>query len=226
MREATTPQQLIDSGLSGEALITALFNRSLELPTDESRAFLDQEVETRVWHGTRRRESIEDLKRSGFCSYTREQAVRWLEEASKRLCEKLRAGPRVCKSLDRKQAGILLEVSQPYRGKFSVTGRESAACGEDEPENLMGGWADRNPEFIWDSFGWRATPKVANEILTEMFGRPLKVELRVKVKAHQLVSPQDMHLEQRCFRPEEIVSITPCPPKVKRARAIRKGLKE
>ena len=226
MREATTPQQLIDSGLSGTALANAILGRWNKLPEPRARALLDQEVEARVWHGTRRQESIEDLKRNGFCSYTKEQAVDWLAEASQRLCEKLKAGPRVCQSLDRRRASILLEVSQPYRGKFSVTGIEPATCGEDEPENLMGGWADRNPEFVWDFLYGRATPKVTDEILTEMFGRPLKVELRVKVKTQWLVGPQDIQLEQRCFKPDEIVNITPCPPKVKRARAIRKELKE
>jgi len=181
----------------------------------EAQEFLDQEVIANVWHGTRRKESIEELKKSGFCTYTDEQAVQWLGEAIENLAKKTKVGPIISKQLARRQANILYETRQPYRHKFSVTGIEEAACGEDQPENLMSGWAARNPEFVWDMLWapWRVKPEVVDGILTEKFGEPIKVKLRVKVKVRQLLGPQDIHLEQRCFRPEEIISIEKCPPK-------------
>ena len=184
----------------------------------EAQEFLDQEVTATVWHGTRRKEPIEQLRRFGLCTYTDEQAVRWLEEAVTKLHDKTKVGPRISKELARRQANILYETRQPYRHKFSVTGIEQAACGEDAPENLMGGWAARNPEFIWDMLWspWRVKPRVVDEILTEMFGEQLKVKLRLKVTVRQLLSSQDIHLEQKCFRPEEIISIEKCPPKARR----------
>lgn len=185
---------------------------------EAAQKFLDQEVTATVWHGTRRKEPIEQLREYGFCTYTDEQAVQWLEEAVKKLHDKTKVGPRISKELARRQANILYETRQPYRHKFSVTGIEAAACGEDDPENLMSGWAARNPEFIWDMLWspWRVKPKVVDEILTEMFGEQLKVRLRLKVEVRQLFGPQDIHLKQRCFRTEEIISIERCPPKVRR----------
>jgi len=180
----------------------------------EAQEFLDQEVTATVWHGTRRKESIEQLKRDGFCSYTEEQAVNWLAEASEKLAEETKVGPRTAKYMGRIKTRVLHEVLQPYRGKFSVTGIEEAACGE-YPTRLDSGWASRNPEFMWDFLHARTITvtrgkEITDEILTEMFDDPMKVKLRIKVKLRQLLGPQDIHLEQRCFRPEEIVSIEKC----------------
>jgi hypothetical protein len=185
---------------------------------DTAQKFLDQEVVATLWHGTRRKEPIEHLRQYGFCTYTDEQAVAWLAEAYRQLREKTRWGPRISTWMAKKQANILYETRESHRHKFSVTGIESAACGEDEPENLMSGWADRNPEFIWDMLWapWRVKREVVDEILTDMFGRPIKVTLRLKVEARQLLGPQDIHLEQRCFSPQEIISIERCPPKHRR----------
>lgn len=186
----------------------------------EAQAFLDQEVTATVWHGTRRKESIEELKKNGFCTYTDEQAVQWLAEALTKLDERTKVGPRVTKQLEKRKASILYEIRQPYRCRFSVTGIEEAACGEDAPERLMSGWADRNPEFMWDFLWspWRVKPKVVDAILTEQFGEPLKVKVKIKTTVRSLLSPQDIHLEQKCFLPEDIVSIEKCPPKAKGAK--------
>ena len=225
-------QELVDK-YSGVELVDKVFEAVDEIQVQagvskdifaplvpEAQQFLDQEVTATVWHGTRRKESIEELKRKGFCTYTDEQAVEWLGEAIRNLEERKKVGPIISKQLARRQANILHETRQPYRHKFSVTGIEEAACGEDRPENLMSGWADRNPEFIWDMLWspWRVKPKVVDEILDEKFGEPTKVKLKVKVQLRQLLSPQDIHLEQRCFMPEEIVSIEKCPPKAKGAK--------
>jgi len=211
-------QALADRYTGGE-LEEKLWNIYEEIETtrgkQSAQEFLDQEVVANLWHGTRRKESIEELKKHGFCTYTDEQA---LAEALQKLDEKTKVGPRITLQLQKRRAIILYEIRQPHRCRFSVTGIEKAACGEDEPENLMSGWANRNPEFIWDMLWspWRVKPKVVDEILTEMFGEPLKVKLRLKVKVRQLLGPQDIHLEQRCFKPEEIISIEKCPPKVRR----------
>lgn len=217
---AKTAQEIVGSGLTGVELEDALFNELDKLPHDQWQSWLDQQVTATVWHGTRRRESIEEL-RNGFCSYTKEQAIDWLTQAHQLLCEKTKVGPRVCKALDRHRVGIMYEVSQPHRGKFSVTGIENTACGvgtdsltgKPREESLQSGWGDRNPEFVWDYLHWRAGPKITDDILTEMFGRPVKVKLKVQLPVRALLGPQDIHLEQRCFKPEEIISIEPCPPK-------------
>lgn len=217
-------QAVADSGLVGMKLYEELLKiwESVEkLGSSETKAFLDQEIYATVWHGTRRRESIEELKKNGFCSYTKEQAVEWLKEARKLMCERDYIGPRFCKYLDRWERNILQEISnETYRGKFSVTGIEEAACGEDTPDDIDSGWGWRNPEFLWDYLyaNYHLTPKKVDDILTVMFGKPVKVKLRLKLTVRHLLNPQDIHTEQRCFSPQEIVSIVPCPPKAKGAK--------
>lgn len=219
----STAQELVDSGLTGVELSEAIWKSYDAQPESEKEhlKYLRQKVTATVWHGTRRREPIEELKKYGFCSYTEKQAGQWLEEAHRRLMERTQAGPRVRQRMEKHKNLILSHVKEPWRGKFSVTGFWWAACGEGEDRftgesmerQLDSGWADRNPEFVWDYLFWRANKKVTDQILTEMFGKPIKVKLKVKVELRQLLNPQDMHLEQRCFTPEEILSIEPCPPK-------------
>jgi hypothetical protein len=214
-------QELVDSGLVGVDLAKAIWDMWKTYPEDVRREFLEQTVTATVWHGTRRREPIEDLKKYGFCSYTQEQALRWLNEAHRRLVEKTKAGPRVTKHLEKWKEMIHSKVLEPSRGYFSVTGIEETACGEAPcpftgrpgQENLLSGWADRNPEFVYDYLYIRATPQELDKFLTEMFGKPLKVKLRIKLQLEQLLNPTDIHTKQRCFKPEEIIDITPCPPK-------------
>ena len=224
-RDTTIAQKIVDSGLSGLQLTDALYGAYAQLPDHQRQAFLNTRVTATVWHGTRRRESIEELKRNGFCSYTQEQAIRWLDEAHRRLSAKIKPGPRVTKSLEKWKAMVRGHVKEPWRGYLCVTAIEDAACGEQahnpftgrpDSGNLMSGWADRNPEFVYDYLMLRATPQELDRILTEMFGRPIKVKLRVSVEVRTLLNPQDMHLKQRCFSPAEIIDITPCPPKTAR----------
>ncbi len=213
-------QAIADSGVRGETLFKKLDELWGSLADKEAQVFLDQEVYATVWHGTRRRESIEELKRNGFCSYTKEQAMEWLKEARRLMCERDYIGPRLCKYLDARERDILSQVAGDYRGKFSVTGIEGTACGEDAPDDIDSGWGDRNPEFVWDYLyaNYHLTPKKADEILTIMFGRPVKVQLRLKLTVRHLLGPQDIHMKQRCFSPQEIVSIVPCPPKARGAK--------
>lgn len=226
-------QQLVNLGLDGVALSEAIFIKYQALPETEQmrflggrevmrRTFLDEIVTATVWHGTRRREPIADLKRYGFCSYTYQQAVRWLDEAHRRLVGKTKAGPRTTKHLEKWKQSRLTGVKDPHRGQFSVTAIEEDACGESphdvftgkpDSASLLSGWADRNPEFVYDYLMMRATPQQLDQILTEMFGKPLKVKLRVRMRVRQLMNPQDIHIPQRCFKPSEILEITPCPPK-------------
>lgn len=229
-------QQLVDLGFDGIALSEAIFIKYQELPESEQmkflggretmrRTFLDEIVTATVFHGTRRRESIEELKRNGFCSYTYEQAVRWLDEAHRRLTGKIKAGPRTTKQLEEWKKSKLIWTRDPHRGQFSVTAIEEDACGESphdpftgkpDSASLLSGWADRNPEFVYDYLMMKATPRQLDQILTEMFGKPIKVKLRVRMRVRQLMNPQDIHIPQRCFKPHEIVEITPCPPKTAR----------
>lgn len=218
-------QRLADKGgLTGIELSDRTFDTLETLPREKHRAFHESLITVTVWHGTRRREPIEQLKREGFCTYTEEQAARWLQEVHRRLCERTKVGPRVCKSLDRTRAMILANTSQSYRRYFSVTAIEDSACGEGfnpftgkpDSDNLMSGWGHRNPEFVYDYLQWRANPLTTDQVLTEMFGRPLKVTLRLRLPIELLYSPQDMHTKIRCFKPEEIISIVPCPPKTTR----------
>lgn len=208
---------MADSGLRGNALSDAIWAITKDMPDEERQRYLNTEVTATLWHGTRRKEPIEQLKREGFCSYTKEQAEQWMAEAKQRLCEKkkAKAGGLICKSLDRAQKMIGSFIDTPYRGKFSVTGIEGDACGE--PETLDSGWADRNPEFMNDLLMYQAPAQMTTQILEEMFGKPVKATLRLKTTARHLFGPQDIHTEQRCFTPEEIVDIVPCPPKTQSA---------
>lgn len=217
VNEVPTPQQMADSGLSGDTLSEAIWSIVKDMPNDERQRYLNTPVTATVWHGTRRREPIEQLKREGFCSYTPEQAQRWMAEAKQRLCEKkkAKAGGLICKSLERAQQRVTSFINAPYRGQFSVTGVEEAACGE--PDKLDSGWADRNPEFMNDLLMYQAPVQINNQILEEMFGKPIKATLRLHLTARNLLGPHDIHTKQRCFAPEEIVDIEPCPQKTQSA---------
>ena len=215
----SSPQEIVDTGLSGSALANALWGTFQEIYSkspEEAQRFLHEKVTSTVWHGTRRKETDEELLKNGFCSYTQDQAMDWVQEASRLICEKKykgKPGPIVCKRMDRRQAGILYNIRGPGRGQFSVSGIKEASCG-DKSRSLMGGWADRNPEFMYDlCYQNGLTEKETAEILGEMFGKPRRVELKVKIKVQDHFDPQDIHLEQRCFKPEEIVKIEACSPK-------------
>ncbi len=161
---------------------------------------LDKEVTTTVWHGTRRVESDEELKQKGFCTYEPGQVGEWLNEAFELFKSKTKVGPRREKYLEDRKRQVSKEAYEDWRRQVSVSGIEEASCG----------WGFRNPELVHDWLWFATSGPLFNEILTELFGEPRKIEIRTKVKIQQLFNPQDIHLPKLCIKPEEIVSIEPC----------------
>lgn len=164
-----------------------------------ARQFLDEEREFIVWHGTRRKESPEELKKYGFCTYTTPEADKWLEEEA----EKAGKSSKLTfngESIARRVNELKRLVREPGRQVFSATAIE-----EDVP-----GWADRNPEFMYDLLTHRLPKEEWEAILREKFGPRLKVTVKLKLPVRQVLGvPQDIHTEIRCFSPEQIVDVTP-----------------
>jgi len=164
-----------------------------------AKSFLDEEREFIVYHGTRRKEPIEHLKKYGFCSYNLAQAEEWLEQEMEKAIKSgqlLFNGKRIRERVEE----LKRMVREPGRMLFSVTAIE-----EDVP-----GWADRNPEFIYDLLAGRLPKEKVREFLREKFGPPLKVILKLKLPVRKVMGiPQDIHTDLYCFTPEQIIDIQP-----------------
>jgi len=157
-----------------------------------AKRFLDEERAFIVWHGTRRKESPQYLRAYGFCSYTLEQADLWIDEATRRARE-------LTVTITQKRVAYVKDmIRDPGRMLFSVTAIEEA----------VHGWADRNPEFIYDLLWVRLPETKWRRILRDMFGPPMKVTLLLNLPVRQVMGgPQDIHTGLHCFRPEEILDV-------------------
>lgn len=184
-------------GTLSRAVREALIEADLK-PSD----ILERYVTATVWHGTRRKESDEELRQEGFCTYEPKQVEEWLDEALNLIVEKTNPGPRTLKRLQQLKTQIARQAHESWRRQLSVSAFEEDSCG----------WGFRNPELVHD-FLYRAVGdkrELFNEILTELFGEPRKIKITTEVPVSGLLNPQDIHLPVLCIKPKEIVSIEPC----------------
>ncbi len=152
-----------------------------------------------LWHGTRKKSSISDLKREGFCYPLTHEAKSQIKSALKYfgkeylLTHSGRTGERLRQ--------MLWEVTSSHRMKIwaSSQGKDSACS-----------WANRSPEIITlalDAAG--VDKKIINKYLLDNFGRPLAVKIRHRVPPH-MAGPNE-NLGVRCLESNDIEEIYECP---------------
>lgn len=174
----------------------------------EEKPDLQQPVTVQLWHGTRRKESAEELKAKGFCTFSPGEVEEFIDEANRMCKQELNAGPRVCKWMD----NLARNLKQSYSGRdyeFGISNRPNLWTSYDEGRSCS--WAFRNPEIVSDAFYWRTPTKAMDKILTELFGEPKKIKVRVEVSLGDLIgSPQNLNTHKQCFTPDDIIEIEEC----------------
>lgn len=170
-------------------------------PCPEAQEFLDKEITTTVWHGTRRSETDEELKEKGFCTYEPPQVDEWLNTALNKVIEATHPGPIKLKQIKKRAEELKHNARQDWRRQVSVSGIKSVSCG----------WGFRNPELVHDFLWWFAKGKLFNDVLVEMFGEPRRIEIKTSMSVRSFFNVQDIHLPRLCIKPEEIVAIDKCP---------------
>lgn len=188
------------TGVELDKAIYAILPKAAEAKNPLNR-ILNRKVLTTVWHGTRRVESDEELRRNGFCTYEPSQVKEWLDEAMDRVIEKASPGSRKLKYLNTWKETFVKQAYEPWRRQVSVSGIKEASCG----------WGFRNPELVHDLLNFAVGgTTLFNDILTEMFGEPRRIEIKTYIGIRELLIPQDIHIPVLCIKPEEIVSIEHC----------------
>jgi hypothetical protein len=170
-------------------------------PCKEAQDFLEQEIVTTVWHGTRRRESDKELKQNGFCTYEPPQVDAWLDLALDKVKHATQPGPRKSAQMEKRAEELKHNAREEWRRQVSVSGLKEVSCG----------WGFRNPELVHDFLWWFAKGKLFNEVLNEMFGEPRRIEIKTNMTARSFMNVQDIHLPRLCIKPEEVVVIEECP---------------
>lgn len=184
-----------------EKTITEIFDKCGHKPCPEAQEFMDKEITTTVWHGTRRKETDEELKEKGFCTYKPEQVDEWLEIALDKVIKATSPGPIKLKEMKKRVEELKRNARDEWRRQVSVSGIKNVSCG----------WGFRNPELVHDFLWWFAKGKLFNDILNEIFGEPRRIEIKTNTTVHLFTGIQDIHLPRLCIKPEEIVSIDTCP---------------
>lgn len=72
----------------------------------QGREILDQPVEYIFYHGTRRKETSEEIKQNGICTLTRTEVDKALDDAAEQCKIGIKAGPRVCKWINERKESL------------------------------------------------------------------------------------------------------------------------
>jgi hypothetical protein len=202
----STPQEIIDQYNNQPEL---LIEKLDELPEvkENWRKNKDLMVEVNLYHGTRRKETPEQIKKNGFCSFAEGEVEQFIDEAARQCKVEIEAGPRVCKWMD----DTASHLKQSFSGRdWEFKNTKPSLYGTYDPAAGCS-WAFRNPEIVHDAFYYRTPTIIMDKILTELFGTPKTVKVRVKVKLNELLAnPQNLNIRQNCFKPEEILEVTEC----------------
>jgi hypothetical protein len=205
-----TPQEIIDQ-YNDQPDYDLMIEKLEELPEvkENWRQNKDMMVNVNLYHGTRRKETPEELKKNGFCSFARGEVEEFIDEAVNQCKVGIKAGPRVCYWMDE----TAKQLKSSYSGRdweFTKEGAQPNLYATYNPKKGCN-WAFRNPEIIHDAFYYRTPTVVMDEILTELFGTPKTVKVRIAVKLNDLLgNPHNLNTEKHCFRPEEILEVTEC----------------
>lgn len=163
---------------------------------DKAKEFLNSLKPFVVWHGTRRKESLDDIRHNGICTYTPLQAYIWIDEA----VDRAKRSPhlRSKRTLDIRAKYVKESIIRPERMTLYVTAFEDDAAS----------WAYRNPEFIYDVL-WSVLPENEwSRILYEMFGPCVKITVNIKLKVVYVIGvPQNIPSEYSCFQPNDILNV-------------------
>jgi hypothetical protein len=167
----------------------------------------DKKVSVIVYHGTRRKESAEELKAKGFCSFSPGEVDSFIDEVA-RQCKIAKNGPRLCKWID----DAATRVKEHYQGRISEFGKDQKPdLWVSAYKQASCSWAFRNPEIISDAMYWNLPKEVKEAILEEIFGTPKRVTLQLRMPAdHVLYNGINLNTGKHCFKPEEIVSVEEC----------------
>ncbi|MEM2445437.1 MAG: hypothetical protein QW734_02120 [Candidatus Bathyarchaeia archaeon] len=176
-----------------------------------------------AWHGTRRKESIKELKEKGFCTFQHPANV--LQEIFTALkhfnkLDKL-TDPLVASAVSNvcrfdpfeERGGLYVDFesveSQKKWGKSWATGTptEKAIA----PRTCS--YANRNPEIVTLALAYAGveSPKI-REYLRQRYGKPYAVKLKGGVKGDFPILNQATNC--RCFLPSDIEEIYECPEEV------------
>jgi len=195
------PQKIVDSTKDIADLDKRLmFCLEEQLPNEKAN-FFETEVTVNLCHGTRRKETLEELKEKGFCTWDLPELEGMMNEAIEEMAKHRYIGPRTGKHIEMYKERGLREGQSSYRPFLYATGMGDNACCS---------WADRNPEIIWDVLWAHLKPEVTREVLNELFGDPIKVKVKTRVDVRSMFGPQNINTKKKCFKPEEIISIEKC----------------
>lgn len=195
------PQKIVDSAEGIRIQDARLFNCLEEQLPAEKEKFFETEVVTHLCHGTRRKETPEELKKKGFCTWNLPELEKMMGEAIEEATKHRYIGPRTGKHIERFKERGLQEGQSSYRPFLYTTAMGDNACCS---------WADRNPEIVWDILWAHLKPEVTREVLRGLFGDPIKVKVKIPVTVREMFHPQNINTGMKCFKPEEIISVEPC----------------
>ena len=199
-------QEIIDQyNDQPDILIEKLFE--LTETKENWRGNLNQEVEVNLYHGTRRKETPEEIKRNGICTFNVGEVEQFIDEATRQCKIEIEAGPRVCLWMDRAANNL----KESFSGRDREFKKEQPILWASIWGDRSCNWAFRNPELVHDAFYYNTPTKAMDKILTDLFGTPKTIKARVKVKLNDLLAnPQNLPTEKHCFKPEEILEVTEC----------------
>lgn len=149
-----------------------------------------------LWHGTRRRETPEEVKAKGICTFKSEvegrlQIIQALRHFGK---EKLLT---TTGTTGQHLQSLMAEISSRRRRVIWATTLEDRVCG----------WSARNPEIVLLALSAAQVPSSdIAKYLRGKYGRCYKIKLRHTVP----INYPNIPLNSMCLKPEDIESVEEC----------------
>lgn len=167
-----------------------------------------------IWHGTRRKETPEEIKRKGFCTWSNPVDV--LHE----VVEALDHFGKLDKIKDEMVQNQLSHICRFGYGKgfyVDVENEESQMQWGKGWHPLSGktrftrtcSYANNNPEVVSSTLACAGVePEKINQYLREKYGKPYAIKLKGTIKTFPMLNLQTPCL---CFEPEDIEEVYECP---------------
>ena len=76
-------------------MIEKLWDYFNALPEEEAKTALKEPIEVTLFHGTRRKENVKEIKEKGFCTFNPGEVEEFIDKASAACKTEIKAGPRV-----------------------------------------------------------------------------------------------------------------------------------